>query len=259
MAGNDECMASNERTPSSRRRFLQRGAAATGVAWTTPIVIGALEPVAAAVSSTCPVVYCFDDGTTQGWTIDNTAGAGDGLWNINSSRSVSPPFSLHYGTGTGGDYVTGGRNAGTVTSPSFVVPATGGALTFEVWREIETFATGNWDEFSVSILPSGTVEYAVSIDGGTMGLFEPIFIDLAAYAGMSIQVVFAFDTGDANFNNFEGIYVDDITIPCDTPPPPSNLTANFIGLSARSVAPSFFPERAEPTARELSQRAQETR
>ena len=297
--GTQDQGAEAQRKPrrSDRRSFVTKTAAATGAIWTAPIVLGMLEPVAAATPSNgCPFTFCFDDGTTEGWVIDNGAGAGNGLWNVNNSRSVSPTSSLHYGTGFGGNYDTGTRNAGTVTSPSFVVPASGGALSFDIWREVEVFGSGTWDEFSVSILPSGTVEYAVSRDGGTGGLFEPISIDLAAYAGTSIQVVFAFDTGDAQFNNFEGIYVDNVMIPCSTPPAPpttgfstTNSTnwpdddpgfvvespqlSQAIGVvgpdlqaftaagssQGKAKSNSFFPERPDPTSSELRRRTNATR
>ena len=248
-----------EQQPQTNRRdVLQKAFVATTVAWATPIVTTLHSPIAAATGSVnCPFTYCFDDGTTEGWLIDNNAGAGDGLWNVNSGRSTSASFSLHYGTGVGGTYETGGRNAGTVTGPAFTVPAAGGALTFNVWREIENFGSGSWDEFSVSILPSGTVEYAVAIDGGTLGVFEPISIDLAAYAGQVIQVVFAFDTGDAQFNNFEGIWVDDITVPCTTPPPGGGGAGPAVAELRSSIGgagSSYFPERRQVTVAEQRQR-----
>lgn len=248
----------------NRRAFLQKSLVVTGVAWTAPVITSLNTPVAAATGSLagCPYTYCFDDGTTEGWVIDNTAGSGNGLWNVNNGRSTSPSFSLHYGTGVGGNYNTGGTNSGTVTSPAFTVPAAGGDLTFNVWREVENFGSGSWDEFSVSILPSGTVEYAVAIDGGTGGVFEPITIDLAAYAGQAIQVVFAFDTGDANFNNFEGIYVDDVTVPCTLPPAggggfgtPNAAVRSSIG----GAGSGYFPQRSVPTQRESRDRQRSLR
>lgn len=258
--------ADSHLVPADRRSFVKRTAAATGLVWVTPIVLGTLEPIAAATGSSGePFTFDFDDGTTQGWVIDNTAGSGNGLWNINAGRSVSPSFSLHYGTGIGGNYNTGTTNSGTVTSPPFTVPSVGGFLTFEIWREVEVFGSGTWDEFSASILPSGTVEYAVSRDGGTGGLFEPISIDLGVYAGSTIQVVFAFDTGDANFNNFEGIWVDNVSIPCENVPPANVLSANGslstdrttganVFAPRRSNSRAFFPDRPDPSPRELADR-----
>lgn len=232
---------------------------AGGVAWTAPVVMTLTEPVAAATGSVSGFAFwCFDDGTTEGWTIDNTAGAGNGLWNVNNGRSVSPSYSMHYGTGTTGNYVTGGRNAGTVTSPTVTLPASGTMnLTFDVWREVETYPSGNWDRFTVSILAgaTSTIIYSRARDGGTSGVFESPSIDVSAWAGQSIQIVLGFDTGDGNFNNFEGIYVDNIQIPVASGGSGTSLSANrSLGISR-----GYFPETPEPTQRELRRRAREAR
>lgn len=215
------------------------------------------DPIAAATGSGgCPYTFCFDDGTTEGWTIDNNAGSGNGLWNVNNGRSTSPSFSLHYGTGVGGNFDTGGTNSGTVTSPPVSVPAAGGDLSFNIWREVEVFGSGSWDSFSVSILPAGTTIYSTGPDGGTGGVFEPVTLDLAAFAGTTIQIVFAFDTLDANFNDFEGIWVDDVTVPCTLPP--AAVGGGGFGAQ-RSLNGGFFPETDEPTRREKRDRARATR
>lgn len=243
---------------SSRRDLLKKGLVAGGIAWTAPVVTTLAQPLAAATgSSGGSYTYCFDDGTTEGWTIDNTAGVGNGLWNVANDRSVSASFSLHYGTGTGGNYVTGGRNSGSVTSPSFTVPATGPVLLeFDVWREVETYANGNWDEFSVSILPAGTTLYSVARDGGTGGVFEHITIDLAGFAGDTVQLSFFFDTADANFNTFEGIYVDNVIVPGATGG--FGLVAG--GGAARSLGGAgWSPDRPEPTRQELRRRERDLR
>lgn len=237
-----------------RRRLLQQSVAAAGVAWAVPVVSTLREPAAAAVGSGgCPYVYCFDSGTTEGWTINNSAGAGNGLWKVSNARSVSPSFSLHYGNGVGGTYDTGGRNSGTVTSPVIGIPAAGGSLSFDLWRRVELFTSGTWDEFSVSVLPAGATIYAVSRDGGTGGIFVPIVLSLAAYAGQNVQIVFTFDTKDGAANNFEGIYVDNVTVPCITPPAGSLGTGGSLRSLDAGGASDWFPD-AEPTAQDLGRR-----
>jgi len=239
---------------------MKMGLVAGGLAWTAPVVTTLQQPLAAATgSSGGAFLYCFDDGTTEGWAIDNNAGVGNGLWNVSSARSPSGSFSLHYGTGTGGNFVgTGGRNSGSVTSPSFTVPSSGPVLLeFDIWREVEVFGSGTWDEFSVSILPAGTTLYAVSRDGGTGGAFEHITIDLAGFAGQTVQLSFFFDTGDANFNTFEGIYVDNVLVPGAT-----GGTTSLGGgtTSLRSLGgPAFVPDRPEPTRQEIRRREREVR
>ena len=244
---------------TGRRAVLKKSMVAGGIAWTVPVVMTLAEPVAAATGSVSGLAFwCFDDGTTEGWTIDNNVGAGNGLWNVDNSRSVSPSYSMHYGTGSGGDYDTGGRNAGTATSPTVTLPASGTMnLAFEVWREVETYPSGNWDRFTVSILAgaTSTIVYSRARDGGTGGVFESPTIDVSAWAGQSIQIVLGFDTGDGAFNNFEGIYVDNIQIPVAAGGSGTSLSATrSLGISR-----GYFPETPEPNQRELRRRAREAR
>lgn len=245
---------SAESADPSRRALMKKGAAAAGVAWTAPVILTWTDPVAAAVGSGGgSYTYCFDDaGDPEGWTMN-------GLWNINNGRSVSPSFSLHYGTGVGGTYNTGSSNSGTAVSPAFVVPTSGStAGEFQVWRDVETFGSGTWDELTLSVSPGGTVLYAVSRDGGTGGNWETISFDLAAWAGSTIQLVFGFDTGDSNYNNFEGIYIDNIVVPGALPP---GGGAAFSTNSLRSLAvqTDYMPDRPEPTRTDLQRRERAVR
>lgn len=239
----------------SRRALLKKGAAVAGVAWTAPVVLSWTDPVAAAVGSGGGFyTYCFDDaGDPEGWTMN-------GLWNISSSRSLSPSFSLHYGRGTGSNYATGNnRNFGSATSPSFVVPTTGSTLVeFDVWREVESYPSGNWDQLQLSILPSGTTLYSVARDGGTGGLWEHITVDIGGFAGTTAQLVFTFDTFDGNFNNFEGIYIDNIVVPGATPPGGGSLSASPLTQSLRADS-VWMPDVAEPTPIEVRRREREAR
>jgi hypothetical protein len=241
--------------------MLKKSAAAAGVAWTAPIVMSLHEPVLAAVGSGVDgeFTFCWDNGTTEGWTIDNTAGPGsDGHWGLDSSRSVSGSTSMHYGRGSASNYnsPTGTRNSGTVTSPSFDVNTTGNQdVVFEIWREVETYPSGNWDQFSLSIAGGATL-YSVARDGGTGGVWQTITISLAAYSGQTIQLVMAFDTGDGVSNNWEGVYVDDFKVPSQTPPATGLAFGNRARISGGAPT-GFFPERTEPTKKEVRRRNRE--
>ncbi len=223
-----------------RRSLLKKAAVGGAIVWSAPVVSSMRSPVSALAAGSigCPAVYCWDDGLLHGWTIDNTAGPnGGGLWNIAKGRSTSPSAALHYGTGVGGTYEGAGANSGTVTSPVITLPAGGDLdLCFEVWREVETFGSGFWDRFQVSVIPAGVVLYDRFRDGGTGGLFESVAVSLAPWAGTDVQIVFSFDTGDGVANNFEGIWVDDVKIPCESPP---------AGLVAPDIAPDVAPEARE--------------
>lgn len=240
----------------SRRALLGRAAVGGAVAWTMPVITSLNDPVAAAVGSLgCPAVFCWDSGTAEGWVIDNASGPGKkpGLWNINSSRSVSGSYSLHYGRGSGSNYNINGRHSGTATSPSSTLPSTGPMnLEFSVWREIET-ANGFEDKLDGVIMPSGDVVYSRFADGGTNGQWEQVSIDLSVYAGTTIQVMFTFDTGDGANNNFEGVYIDDVSIPCATAPDPGAPVAE---AGADGFFPAWAPEltEAEQAERFLAER-----
>ena len=247
---------SSERSGLSRRALIQRAAVAGGVAWSTPVVTTLAQPVAAATPSglsNCPTIYCFDTGTTEGWTIDNSAGSGGGLWNVRSGRSTSPSMAMHYGTGVGGTYNTGAANGGTITSPTFTLPGSGPmTMSLRVWRDIELWTgNGNWDVFTITILPTAAAAstlYQVFHDGGTGGVFQTLSFDLSPWAGQSAQIAITFDTVDSAYNDFEGIWIDDVTIPCSSPP----VGAGGAGL--RAAAPGYSPPLPTPSADELRKR-----
>jgi hypothetical protein len=236
--------------------MMQRALVAGGVAWTAPVVMTLAEPVAAATPSglsSCPTVYCFDTGTTEGWSIDNTAGSGGGLWGVSSGRSVSPSNSMHYGNGVGGTYNTGAANGGTVTSPVFTLPASGAMdLEMDVWREIELWTgNGNWDVFTISMLPTAgpaATLYQVFHDGGTSGAFQRLTFDLSAWASQSAQIAITFDTVDSAYNDFEGIWIDNISIPCSTPPAAAG------GAGLRAFTPGYTPDLPPPSRSEMRRR-----
>ena len=215
------------------------------------------EPVAAATGSISGIAFwCFDSATTEGWTIDNSAGAGRGLWQLDNGRSVSPSYSLHFGKGVGGNYRTGRRTAGTVTSPTITLAPEGTVeLEFDVWREVETYPDGEWDEFAVTIASSGssTVVYSRASDGGTNGVFEHVVIDVSAWAGQSVEIVLSFDSKDRNFNRYEGVWVDNITVPVAK----GGRSTSLPNVRGASVPDGFFPDRPEPSEQQLRRRARQ--
>ncbi|NNE73397.1 MAG: hypothetical protein HKN26_07025 [Acidimicrobiales bacterium] len=218
-----------------RRRLLRGGIAFGAATWVAPSVLR-LDTVAAATGS--GLCYSFE-GDAAPWTIDNKAGPdGKGLWQVDDSRSTDGSWSLHYGKGTGNTYRKGNQaTSGTVTSPDVTLPASGTMeMSFWIWREVENRGGGgNWDEFTVSVGQTGDILYSRSNDGGTGGVFEYVVLDLSAYAGTTINLVFGFATYDKNFNDFEGIYIDDVQF---TP----TITTGLIGARQfNRVQPGYFP------------------
>lgn len=174
----------------------------------------------------------FESGT-GGFVIDNTPQSGfyvNGLWHVSTVRGSDPGHtptnSLYYGIDAFNNFQTGfNANAGTVTSPTINLNGvTSPILTFNYF--IETENSTFWD----------ATEVRISEDGGTflnvptftnqllhnLGVWQAVSLDLGAYIGHSIQIQFSFDTKDGAFNNYEGWFLDDITL---------------LGSNAANVAP----------------------
>ncbi len=180
----------------------------------------------------------FETGN-DGFTFDNsgpdaTIGTfDDGLWHRSSGRGGqaghSGTFSMYYGQGEGpaggGDYSTGSQNSGFLISPAINLPATGPlSLSFSYFLETEGFAPP-FDVADVTVVVSS----ATTVASNTFNLLDPsigfqtISVDLSSFVGQSIQIQFSFDTGDAALNNFEGWYVDDVTIVQSGTPPDAQI------------------------------------
>lgn len=182
---------------------------------------GKLEP-----ASTQVVAFSENfDGTTTGFTFDNTFGSGNGLWHLSTGRSEdglpghTGPGSLYFGRNetptSGGDYSVG-STGGAVISPAIAIPASG---TYELLFShfLQTEGDVNWDRVSVAIdVGVGFVDVATSATGtlptGTQGAWEQVSIDLSAYSDQTIRIRFAFDTIDGAANVFEGWFIDDVRV-----------------------------------------------
>jgi hypothetical protein len=137
--------------------------------------------------------------------------------------------------GSGGTSET--ANQGSLTSPSFLIPAaaTNATLRFVTWFEIESVNPNaqGFDIMNVSVLPAGasaptnlarlnpfidpTLSPRTTIPFTSGGFnLTPVwrteFLDLSAYVGQSIQLVFEFDTVDSLYNGFRGWLIDEVSV-----------------------------------------------
>jgi len=155
------------------------------------------------------------DTSADGWT-------GTGLWHVTARRASSGTQSFYYGQEATGNYNTGLRNQGTLTSP---------LLDLSIFdRPVIEFAIRIRTE---QLFPFDTIWVRVSTDSGatypiqvaqlfwnTPGTgFRTMRIDLEPLAGLNnVRVQFYFDSiddgffSDPNDNNFEGVYIDNIVI-----------------------------------------------
>lgn len=153
-------------------------------------------------------------------------------------ESHSWSHSWWYGQDSTGDYDTGGSNAGDLTSPPIYVPSAGHYLRFWYRYETETMAN-DWDVRSVQIaVDGGPFADVLQLWDDPMSFWlQSPALDLSGSAGHVIRVRFHFDTGDANFNDYRGWYVDDLEI--STTPPPScadTYEPNNTPAQARSIS-----------------------
>ena len=173
----------------------------------------------------------------DGFTIDNTGGAVDGLWHLSTGRGNQPNHSaddsMYFGQGEGPD---GGGNydvgwtAGRITSPMIDLTGVSDAeLSFNYFLEAEV---SPWDDAVVFISEDGGSFTPIAsknqgdLINGTSG-WTSVSFDLSAYAGSNIQVQFDFDTFDSVANNFEGWYMDDVVVATPSGDPFHTVSIDF--------------------------------
>lgn len=158
--------------------------------------------------------FNFETGQ-QGWTVNNNIpGLGTGLWHLSTRRGAqaghSPVTSFYYGSETTGNYDTGVANAGTITSPTFLVSA-GSNLTFNYVKLTENDSF--FDNVDVQVSNNNFATFTSVLPFfADAGAWTAASASLASFAGQNVQVRFSFNTQDSLFNSTEGVYIDDIAV-----------------------------------------------
>lgn len=167
-------------------------------------------------TKTSSTIFFYDniEGGLNGWT--STAYTGSDLWHQSTLEASSPTHSWWPGIELQSDYNNGARVNSALISPSInLVGGTGPIrLLFA-----ESFVTERgWDYCMVDVSTDGGSSwtqlrggYGTAPSGDTEG-WQVTALDLTPYSGSTIKLRFYFDTGDANFNNFPGWFIDDIVI-----------------------------------------------
>ncbi|NUN12654.1 MAG: VWA domain-containing protein, partial [Myxococcales bacterium] len=143
-------------------------------------------------------------------------------WTAASNRFVSPPMSVWFGSDATGNYDTGFHEQGALKLPPMTLADDAlHMLRFYLYLDTEKFtAAPLYDVLWVRIVadPAGAAtttslwESATTLGGSTNGAWQMINLDLSPFAGQTIQVVFEFDSGDNSWNDYEGVYLDNIEI-----------------------------------------------
>jgi hypothetical protein len=255
-----------------RRTMLRRLAANGAVAWVAPEILATKRASAMALSG-CYIDYNFDDGTLQGWTENGT---GPARWQPSSLHTFSGSHSAWFGrTGTTDSLhpVAGQpsynhpnrRGRATMTSPPTTASATD-VVCFQVRLAIENSA--QYDRFRFYIVqgatrvqlwdkhqPGFTVIDHPQNPGSqwdlytTNGAWVEIDVTIGTPPGINlanpVQFEFDFQTVDRQYNRTEGIYLDNIMLPCGVAAPPATTASrresgSGSGLSLNSPASSGF-------------------
>lgn len=148
-----------------------------------------------------------------------------GLWHVTRDHADHGAASFWYGQEASGDYDTGARNRGTLTSP--VIDLRGAVRPALVLSErIDVEGDPAHDHLTIAVADVDDPDVAIELSKptGWTGGFAPRLIDLTGLAGRRIQVRFAVDTVDRTGNDGQGWSLDDVRVVADrvttTPPPP---------------------------------------
>jgi len=168
----------------------------------------------------------FEVELGEGWSAEPeepTAGAGE--WHVSQQRAFEGLSALRFGVvGDTSTSVPGVPASQTLWSPVMTVPAEKPALRFTTWLSTE------WDAAPSSSNPLGldrlSIELALAgvqvapteiwgsevLGGTTQGAWVAVEVPLDGFQGLDVRVGLRFDTADEAANDYEGVYIDSVTM-----------------------------------------------
>ena len=128
-----------------------------------------------------------------------------------------------------GNYAGNGSNAGSATSPPFVVPSVGSvALAFEATLAVES--SNSYDKFTISVIEGETVTELINKAGIGVAKAVKGQVSLAKWAGKTISLRFSFDTVDSISNATAGVLIGGLALvadACDADATCTNSTGSY--------------------------------
>ncbi|MEI6019869.1 MAG: T9SS type A sorting domain-containing protein [Bacteroidota bacterium] len=151
------------------------------------------------------------NGSSGNWVFTNACSQ-------SSATGHSAPGSALF-QGSGCTFGNGGSTvSGDLITPTVVLPALGGTLTFNYFI-LNECGSGScyYDRLSVAVTNMSTNVTTTIVDSYTgvlvnTSVWTGASFNLSAYGGQPIRVTFNFNSIDGALNNYDGIYVDDINI-----------------------------------------------
>ena len=167
-------------------------------------------------AKTSSTIFYYDnvESGVNGWTTQ--AYTGSDIWHQSTLNSASATHSWWPGIEIQSNYNNGAPINDALISPAISLAGAGGPIRLLF---AENFVTElGWDYCMVDVSTDGGTSwtplrgvYGTAPTGDTHG-WQVTSLDLSAYSGQTVNLRFYFDTGDANFNEFPGWFVDDIII-----------------------------------------------
>lgn len=171
-----------------------------------------------------PPPAAFEVDLGPDWRIDApTVGA----WHRSERRAHGGQGALRFGVPGAAETAPAGEAAsGEVWSPPLVPPPDAPAWTFWVWLSTEfdgapdplnpagldlLEAVVAVDTGAPVSLPPAVVWDSRAIGGTSGGAWWPVSIDLGPFAGQVVRLGWRFATGDAEANDGEGAFIDDVS------------------------------------------------
>lgn len=157
----------------------------------------------------------------SGFTVEGLAGEGYAAtptWVVDSHRSASAPSSLYFGDPATHTFesATTMRVGGRAISPVLDLGRTlDPVLTFQLYKDADV--TPATDILSVIVIAPGQAERTAwssttLIPPNTNKTWVPVTVNLAVFQGEAVQLVFQFDSMDVYASDYEGTYIDDVTV-----------------------------------------------
>ncbi|OQK16702.1 hypothetical protein AU255_01995 [Methyloprofundus sedimenti] len=171
------------------------------------------------VNSITPVACDF----TEDFEGDISAWSATGLWHLADDSTCTSPAAGYssatkafaYTQDASCNYNSGSTNSGTLTSPVISGISATSALTFDYFRQVESYSGGSYDKTEIEIITAAgsTVVWSRDSRNASTAAWAPSeTIDLSSYAGQSIQVNFRFNSVDRVGNKFKGWFIDDVKV-----------------------------------------------
>jgi hypothetical protein len=158
-------------------------------------------------------------GTDEDYEELELAG-GSVSWSLSQVRALSGIYSLYFGNPASNSYDSLTRAAASMTSPPIALVAdVNYQLSWYTWMETEGYTgSDKFDTLKVEVIDTAAntvTEVWNSLDAfgnHTGGIWKESAIDLTDWASKEIRVRWTFDSGDAFFNDYEGVYLDQIRV-----------------------------------------------